>query len=159
MSNEHDVALPDLLRPINAASTGFGQLWRPLFNEDQMRAYARAAIAQRRAKEAQAVQWPKSRDVTRLGDMSPPGDTRLRVLFDSDNDVIVEVIQQDLTREPKEFALAAVEFCNGGGGGGQSARTRMALIALMCAIEADNASAPNKAWPQRATPHTKDATA
>jgi hypothetical protein len=89
--------------------------------------------------------WPKGRDVTRLGDMSPPGDTRLRVLFDSDNDVCVEVLQQDLARG--EFALAAVEFCNGGGGGGQSPKTRKALVALMAAIEADNADAPHKAWP------------
>jgi hypothetical protein len=94
--------------------------------------------------------WPKGRDVTRLGDMSPPGDTRLRVLFDSDNDVCVEVLQQDLARG--EFALAAVEFCNGGGGGGQSPKTRKALVALMAAIEEDNADAPHKAWPLPSAP-------
>lgn len=45
---------------------------------------------------------------------------------------------------------AAVEFCNpGGGGGGRSSRTRMALIALMVAIEADNAERPELQRPER----------
>jgi hypothetical protein len=70
--------------------------------------------------------WPKARDVRRVGDM---GEASLRVLFDSDNDVLVEVW------EPGRRSCC-IEFCNGGGGGA-SPKTRMALIALMRAIEDD----------------------
>ncbi len=38
-------SLPPLPEPINKGSIGFGQLWRPLFSDDQMHAYARASIA------------------------------------------------------------------------------------------------------------------
>ena len=84
------------------------------------------------------MQWPVRRDVARLDDMSPDG--HLRVLLDSDNDVCVEVYDG--------MDFCTVEFCNpGGGGGGQSAHTRAALIALMCAIERDNAESPRRAHP------------
>lgn len=89
------------------------------------------------AHAAKPLQWPASRAVGRQEDM---GQGHLRVLLDSDNDVCVAV--SDGQR------LASVEFCNpGGGGGGRSGRTRMALIALMLAIEADNAERPTLAWP------------
>jgi hypothetical protein len=66
----------------------------------------------------------------RIEDM---GAGHLRVLFDSDNDVIVEVCDGKRS--------VSVEFCNpGGGGGGRSRETRLALIALMCAMERDNAT-------------------
>lgn len=79
------------------------------------------------------MQWPDQRDVGRAEDM---GDGHLRVLLDSDNDVCVEVV------DGKRFAK--VEFCNpGGGGGGRSTRTRLALIELMRAIAADNADTPS----------------
>lgn len=80
--------------------------------------------------------WPVSRDVGRIGDMSP--DAHLRVGLDSDNDVYVSVWSED--------AGASVEFCNGCGGGGQSLRTRNALIALMVAMEEDNAKRPDRDW-------------
>ncbi len=81
--------------------------------------------------------WPKARDVGRFGDMSPAG--HLRVGLDSDNDVYVSVWGEE--------GGASVEFCNpGGGGGGSSRRTREALIALMVAMEADNAERPDKDW-------------
>jgi hypothetical protein len=77
-----------------------------------------------------AIKWPKARDLFLRDDM---GQGQLRVLFDSDNDVIVAVW-------PNGQPSAAVEFCNGGGGGGKSPNTRAALIALMCAMERDGAS-------------------
>ena len=78
------------------------------------------------------TQWPKDRAVRRAEDM---GEGDLRLILDHDNDVCVAV--WDGKRS------ASVEFCNpGGGGGGRSSRTRMALIALMVAIEADNAERP-----------------
>lgn len=84
------------------------------------------------------MQWPNERDVGRAEDM---GQGHLRVLLDSDNDVCVEVF------DGKRFA--SVEFCNpGGGGGGRSTRTRLALIELMRAIEADNAETPSLRRPE-----------
>jgi hypothetical protein len=44
-----DRELPPLPEPINKGSTGFGQLWTPLYTADQMRAYA-ALIAEDCAK-------------------------------------------------------------------------------------------------------------
>lgn len=87
-------------------------------------------------KVAPAIEWPKARDVGRIGDMSPSA--HLRVGLDSDNDVYVSVWD--------EHGGGSVEFCNGGGGGGQSSRTRLALIALMVAMEADNAEKPARDW-------------
>lgn len=105
------------------------------------------------AREPAQRAWPKSRDVGRVGDMAPADRTHMRVLFDSDNDVIVEVWQHD---ENEEFGRHnSIEFCNGGGGGGASPKTRMALIALMVAMEADNAENPRKQYPPAASfiPH------
>lgn len=98
----------------------------------------------RPAPAAQAVPmtWPKARDVGRFGDMDPMD--HIRVGLDSDNDVYVSVWGKD--------GGASVEFCNpGGGGGGSSRRTREALIALMVAMEADNAERPDKDWWARRT--------
>lgn len=103
----------------------------------------RAALAAQPEAQQARVVWPKSRDVQRDGDMAPPGDTRLRVLLDADNDVIVEVYAAH--DDPTRFRSAAVEFCTSFGGGGQSPRTREALIALMVAMEQDAAPTP----PQR----------
>lgn len=84
------------------------------------------------AHTAPRIQWPTERAAGRAEDM---GEGYLRLLLDSDNDVCVAV--WDGKRS------ASVEFCNpGSGGGGRSSRTRMALIALMVAIEADNAERP-----------------
>lgn len=74
--------------------------------------------------------WPSSRDTARLEDMSPNG--HLRVTLDSCGDAIVEVFNGE--------DFARVEFCSPGSGGGQSPRTRQALIALMVAIEEDNSA-------------------
>ena len=81
----------------------------------------------------QAIEWPKARDVGRFGDMSP--DAFIRVGLDADNDVYVSICDGN--------SVSDIEFCTPGGGGGRSSRTRMALIALMFAIEADNASHPS----------------
>lgn len=83
------------------------------------------------------IEWPKTRDVGRYGDMSPSA--HLRVGLDSDNDVYLSVWDEN--------GGASIEFCNpGGGGGGTSGTTRMALIALMVAMEQDNAMHPEKDW-------------
>lgn len=79
--------------------------------------------------------WPTTRDTARLEDMNPDG--HLRVTLDSDNDVVVEVF--DGTQ------FVSVEFCAGAGGGGRSPKTRLALIALMAAIEEDNKADMNGA--------------
>jgi hypothetical protein len=91
------------------------------------------------AAPSAGLRWPEGRDVARCGDMTPLGDSVLRIVLDSDNDVCVE-------------AWGSLEFCNGGGGGGQSPNTRAALIALMAAMEQDNAEKPRMQWPQRTTP-------
>lgn len=83
------------------------------------------------------ITWPKARDVGRIGDMSQVA--HIRVGFDSDNDVFVSVWDEN--------GGGSIEFCNpGGGGDGQSSRTRMALIALMVAMEADNVEKPSRDW-------------
>ena len=92
--------------------------------------------AQADARNAE-ITWPKARDVGRIGDMSQVA--HIRVGFDSDNDVLVSVWDEN--------GGGSIEFCNpGGGGGGQSSRTRMALIALMVAMEADNTEKPSRDW-------------
>jgi hypothetical protein len=95
------------------------------------------------AGKGESITWPKERHVGRRDDMSADG--TLRIGLDSDNDVFVEVSGQ----RHGEWQSAAVEFCNGGGGGGRSPRTRAALINLMAAIEEENALEPSKAWPPR----------
>jgi len=91
-----------------------------------------------------SIEWPKEKSVSRMGDMTPPFGSILTVGLDNDADAYVSLWNDDAdgTRS------ASIEFCNGGGGGGHSLRTRRALIALMCAIEADNAEFPHKAHPQ-----------
>lgn len=97
----------------------------------------RSDIEKARPGPNASAAWPKTRDVGRFGDMHPL--EHLRVGLDSDNDVYVSVWGED--------GGASVEFCNpGGGGGGSSRRTREALIALMVAMEADNAERPDKDW-------------
>ena len=101
------------------------------------------------------IKWPKARDVGRIGDMSPSA--HLRVGLDSDNDVYMSVWD--------ETQGGSIEFCCPGSGGGRSSRTRMALIALMVAMEADNAESPDHDWwalrmqmkPAQAEPAPKEA--
>ena len=101
---------------------------------DWVRNYAAKAVADALPR----IQWPAGRDAGRAEDM---GEGHLRVVLDSDNDVCVSVWDGDRS--------ATVEFCNpGGGGGGRSSRTRLALIALMIAIEADNADRPSLQRPR-----------
>lgn len=120
--------------------------WAPAADDDgdgSVSALARKATLPPppQPEEPKALVWPEQRYVGRMGDMTPPGHSVLRVLFDNDNDVIVEVWNQ----ERDEGQSASVEFCNGMNGGGGSPNTRTALIALMVAIEKDNAAAPHKA--------------
>jgi hypothetical protein len=91
--------------------------------------------------------WPAGNFVGRMGDMAPPGKTHLIVGYDGDMDALLEVWDH----ETGEGQRATIEFCTGRGGG-RSPRTRAALIALMCAIEDDNAAVPSKAWPPAAQP-------
>ncbi len=80
--------------------------------------------------------WPVARDVGRIGDMSP--DAHIRVGLDADNDVYVSITNGTDS--------ADLEFCTPFTGGGRSSRTRVALIELMRAIEADNAELPSHDW-------------
>lgn len=91
--------------------------------------------AKQRQQQAQ-VTWPVARDVGRFGDMSPKA--FLRVGLDADNDVYVSVWDDD--------GGGSVEFCCPGAGGGKSSGTRVALINLMAAMEADNAETPAFDW-------------
>lgn len=79
---------------------------------------------------------PKSLDVGRYGDMSTTA--HLRVGLDGDSDAYVSVSDDE--------GGASIEFCVPGIGGGKSPHTRKALIALMVAIEHDNAADPARDW-------------
>jgi hypothetical protein len=106
-----------------------------------------SSIAARPAPDAVRSQWPKAKDVGRLQDMGPG---HMRVGLDGDSDVYVEVCDGKRS--------ASVEFCTVGNGGGKSGRTREALIALMVAMEADNAESPGADWwAQRASPPEREA--
>jgi hypothetical protein len=83
------------------------------------------------------IQWPKQRHVGRMDDMHHDG--VLRVLLADDGDVCVFI---GASGNGGEWGSASIEFCSPGTGGGRSPSTREALIALMVAIEADNAAAP-----------------
>lgn len=85
---------------------------------------------------------PVARPVGRMGDMAPPGKSHIQVGFDDDNDVCVAIWDA----EHGDCQLAGIEFCTGVGGG-KSPKTRAALVALMAAIEADNADCPRGQWP------------
>lgn len=87
---------------------------------------------------------PAKREAGRVGDMRPPERTHMRVGFDADGDVWIEVWEH---REGEEFGRSSViEFCTYTGGG-RSPRTREALIALMVAMEEDNREEPARRWP------------
>lgn len=96
----------------------------------------RRALDETATQDAAATPRPNARDVGRYGDMSQQA--HLRVGIDNENDVYVSVWD--------ERAGASVEFCVPGSGGGKSPRTREALIALMVAIEQDNAECPSRDW-------------
>ncbi len=116
---------------------GIGAIW------DTTDYGAMAAAWDEPIDQAPAVEWPKARDVGRIGDMSPSDS--LRVGLDSDNDVYMAVCGAN--------GVGSVEFCTPGSGGGKSSRTRLALIALMVAMEADNAETPSfDWWARRNTP-------
>lgn len=88
------------------------------------------------ASQRTTITWPKSRDVGRIGDMS--ADAHLRIGLDSENDVYASIWD--------EKGGASIEFCCPGAGGGKSSRTRIAMIALMVAMEADNAEDQSRDW-------------
>lgn len=90
--------------------------------------------------EQPGIVWPKQRHVGRMDDMHNDG--VLRVMIDNDGDVCVFV---GASRQGSGWESGSIEFCAPGSGGGRSPRTREALIALMVAIEADNAEAPRAA--------------
>lgn len=85
------------------------------------------------------MKFPKERDVGRYGDMSQTA--HIRVGLDGDSDVYVSVYD--------DRGGASIEFCTQYAGGGKSPRTREALIALMIAIEEDNAETPIFDWWKR----------
>ena len=85
-----------------------------------------------------------------MGDMAPLGKSHMRIVLDCDNDVCVEIWDD----EHNDGQRAAIEFC-AGVGGGQSPKTREALIAVMIAMEADNLEYPRKQWPPLEPPNAK----
>lgn len=80
------------------------------------------------------LELPKSRVVGRIADMNPKA--HLRVCLDEDDDLFLGVWDAR--------GMAVISFITPGPGGGKSPRTRSALIALMDAIEADNAEDPGR---------------
>ena len=88
------------------------------------------------AADELATVWPKANDVGRYGDMSQLA--HLRVGLDGDNDAYVSVYDGE--------GGAVVEFNMPFTGGGKSPRTREALVALMVAMEMDNAEDPSRDW-------------
>lgn len=102
--------------------------------------------------EKPGIVWPKQRHVGRMDDMHSDG--VLRVMLDNDGDVCVFV---GASGQGGEWESGSIEFCAPGSGGGRSPRTREALIALMVAIEADNAEARSAADPLTAPEAGKQA--
>ncbi|MDH5857763.1 hypothetical protein [Lampropedia aestuarii] len=92
------------------------------------------------AQPFRSITWPKGREAGRMGDMTPLGESHMRVGFDSDNDVYVSVFNQ-------ACGAGDIEFCTYGQGGGKSPRTREALIALMVAMEEDSKETPSFRFP------------
>lgn len=84
----------------------------------------------------------RSTQVQRFEDMSPEG--CLRLFRQEDGDIIVCAVPdpEDCDRRRLPPFGISVEFCECGGGGGQSPHTRRALLALWEAIERDNAEHP-----------------
>lgn len=97
------------------------------------------------AHKSMRRKFPKTREVGRVGDMAPADKGHLRVLLDSDGDAIVQV--WDAHSHGNRFCSATIEFCAGGAGGGQSPRTRDALVQLMVAMELDNQDHPRGQFP------------
>lgn len=97
--------------------------------------------------------FPQERSVGRSGDMAPLGRSHMTVLLDGDNDAGVAIWDQE---RGDHGSLATIEFCTSFGGG-KSPRTRDALVALMVAMEADNASNPRGRWPPDRSPKTETA--
>lgn len=96
--------------------------------------HAVRAIEYRMATLTEEGKRPKGREIARIGDMSPTD--ALRVGFDNEGDICLS------TTNP----LEGVEFCTTGSGGGKSPKTRAALIALMVAMEEDNAQDASRDW-------------
>ena len=80
------------------------------------------------------IEWPKMRNVGRYADMGV--DQLICLALDDDNDVCVSVSNR--------HSVSNIEFCVPFSGGGKSPKTRLALIALMVAMESDNANDPER---------------
>ncbi|MCC7545738.1 MAG: hypothetical protein IT506_09635 [Aquabacterium sp.] len=125
---------PDRIAQLEAANTNLFEQGQKMHKRIQELDRVRLMVAT--TTSPTAIQWPKARDVGRYGDMSQ--EAHMRVGLDSDNDVFVSVWDG--------AGGATVEFCTPGAGGGKSSETRMALIALMVAMEKDNARTPRLDW-------------
>lgn len=73
----------------------------------------------------------------RREDMSPDG--KLSLIMQEDGDIIISIFGKGRMHDRDQYCTVAVEFCTSGG---RSHHTRMALRALMVAIEKDNTDAP-----------------
>jgi hypothetical protein len=76
----------------------------------------------------------------RFEDMSPRG--KLVLIQQPDGDIIVSIHPSDLEDFNRKGLFQSAEFCTVGTGGGQSPRTREALLELMNAIDEDNRESP-----------------
>lgn len=94
------------------------------------------------AYQATRQERPAGRAVGRVGDMAPAGQSHMRVSLDSESDACVTI--WDAARGPGRSA--SIEFCTRLGGG-KSQHTRTALVALMVAMERDNAERPDGQYP------------
>lgn len=113
-------------------------LMQGIWNDHAAVQAALAAIRLCRAGDLDG--FPKQREVARLEDMSQRG--YLRLILEDDGDI---VICTSGMRADRVLPGSAVEFCTVGTGGGKSPKVRAALLALMCAIEQDNAEHPHRA--------------
>lgn len=79
------------------------------------------------------------RTASRRDDMTQQA--KLTVMLCDDGDVIIGILNSEAPGGTI-IPLASVEFCELGSGGGRSEHTRDALIALIDAIDKDNAERP-----------------
>lgn len=102
---------------------------------EKVNAALKESLTTRPTPEARDAARPKSREVARIGDMHPAH--AMRVGLDGDGDAYVSTTAG---------VGDGIEFCTVGAGGGKSPKTHAALIALMVAMEEDNAADPRRDW-------------
>lgn len=113
---------------------------------DEQAQFLVEAIAEGIELFASPFTFPSVKDVARMGEMAPAGDSHMRLLIEDDGDVCVSIYEAD---GPGAARIAGIQFCAPGAGGGQSPHTRRALLDLIRAMAQDNADLPSRAWPPK----------